>query len=116
MTAKKTAKTKPHAPKATKAADAVPVKKARLEPTTDGEPKKLSAIDAAAKVLGETGQPMTCKEMIEAMAAKGYWSTPGGKTPHATLYASIAREIRDKGKEARFKKSDRGKFASTGAA
>jgi hypothetical protein len=52
--------------------------------------------------------------MIEAMATKGYWTTPGGKTPHATLYASIAREIRDKGKDSRFKKSERGKFASTG--
>jgi hypothetical protein len=62
------------------------------------------------------GEPMNCKEMIEAMAAKGYWTTPGGKTPHATLYSSIAREIRDKGKESRFKKADRGKFASTGAA
>jgi hypothetical protein len=77
---------------------------------------KMSCIDAAAKVLVEKGEPMNCKEMIEAMAAKGYWTTPGGKTPHATLYSSIAREIRDKGKESRFKKSDRGKFASTGAA
>ena len=75
-----------------------------------------TAIDAAAKVLGEAGKPMNCKEMIEAMATKGYWTTPGGKTPHATLYASIAREIRDKGKDSRFKKSERGKFASTGVA
>jgi hypothetical protein len=52
--------------------------------------------------------------MIEAIAAKGYWTTPGGQTPWATLYSSIAREIRDKGKESRFKKADRGKFASTG--
>jgi hypothetical protein len=77
---------------------------------------KMSCINAAAKVLSEKGEPMNCKEMIEAMAAKGYWTTPGGKTPHATLYSSIAREIRDKGKESRFKKADRGKFASTGAA
>jgi hypothetical protein len=76
----------------------------------------MSCLNAAAKVLSEKGKPMTCKEMIEGMAAKGYWSTPGGKTPHATLYSSIAREIRDKGKESRFKKADRGKFASTGAA
>jgi hypothetical protein len=81
-------------------------------PSQDG---KMSCIDAAAKVLTEKGEPMNCKEMIEAMAAKGYWTTPGGKTPHATLYSSIAREIRDKGKESRFKKADRGKFASTGA-
>src|SRR6516162_910184 len=77
---------------------------------------KMSCIDAAAKVLVEKGEPMNCKEMIEAMAAKGYWTTPGGKTPHATLYSSIAREIRDKGKESRFKKADRGKFVSIGVA
>ena len=74
----------------------------------------MSCLNAAAKILAEKGEPMTCKELIEAMAAKGYWTTPGGKTPHATLYASIAREVRDKGKESRFKKPDRGKFASTG--
>ena len=85
-------------------------------PAAAEQPKKLSALDAAARVLGESGQAMNCQEMIEAMATKGYWTTPGGKTPWATLYSSIAREIRDKGKESRFKKSDRGKFASTGVA
>jgi HB1/ASXL restriction endonuclease-like protein with HTH domain len=110
MTAKKTTKTKPHAPKATKPEDEVSAKKAKPQ---DG---KLSCLNAAAKVLAEKGEPMNCKEMIEAMATKRYWTTPGGKTPHATLYSSIAREIRDKGKESRFKKADRGKFASTGAA
>jgi HB1, ASXL, restriction endonuclease HTH domain len=83
---------------------------------TKGQDGQLSCLNAAAKVLAEKGEPMTCKEMIEAMATKGYWTTPGGKTPHATLYSSIAREIRDKGKDARFKKSERGKFASTGVA
>ncbi len=38
-------------------------------------------------------KPMNCKEMVEAMEAQGLWSTPGGKTPHATLYASILRDI-----------------------
>src|SRR5690349_3436580 len=47
---------------------------------------KLSALDAAAKVLEESGQAMTCQDMIEAMAQKGYWSSPGGRTPAATLY------------------------------
>ena len=84
------------------------------QPETKGQDGQLSCLNAAAKVLAEKGEPMTCKEMIDAMAAKGYWTTPGGKTPHATLYSSIAREIRDKGKDARFKKSERGKFASTG--
>jgi hypothetical protein len=62
-------------------------------------------------VLGETGKPMTCPEMIEAMAAKGYWTSPGGKTPQATLYSAIAREITAKGSHSRFVKAQRGKFA-----
>ena len=48
--------------------------------------------------------------MIERMAKKGYWTSPAGKTPHATLYAAITREVNTKGAEARFKKVDRGKF------
>ncbi len=74
---------------------------------------KLSALDAAAKVLGESKEPMAAKEMIDAMAAKGYWKSPGGKTPQATLYAAIIREISTKGKEARFKKTERGHFTLT---
>ena len=54
---------------------------------------------------------MNCVELIEAMASKGYWSSPAGKTPHATLYAAILRELQTKGEKARFVKADRGKFA-----
>ena len=75
--------------------------------TADG---KLSAIDAAAKVLIEAGEPLNAKQMIEAMTAKGYWTSPGGKTPWATLYSSIIREISVKGADARFVKTERGKF------
>ncbi|OAI52079.1 hypothetical protein AYO47_06575 [Planctomyces sp. SCGC AG-212-M04] len=74
----------------------------------------MSALDAAAKVLGESSQPMASKEMIEAMAAKKYWTSPGGKTPHATLYAAILREINVKGSESRFTKTDRGHFTLKG--
>ena len=80
----------------------------------DAGDKKLSAIDAAAKVLAEADGPLNAKQMIEAMATKGYWSSPGGKTPHATLYSAILREITAKGNEARFKKTERGHFAVNG--
>ena len=40
----------------------------------------------------------------------------GGKTPAATLYSAILREITTKGTSSRFVKSDRGKFVRTGAA
>jgi len=82
----------------------------RKASANDGKEKKLSALDAAAKVLGEAGQPMTCPEMIDAMAAKQYWTSPGGQTPAATLYSAILREINTKGAESRFVKTERGKF------
>jgi hypothetical protein len=89
-------------------------KKGKSKKTKEAaEAKKLSALDAAAQVLAETGQPMACNEMIEAMAQKGYWSSPGGKTPASTLYSGITKEIATKGKESRFQKTDRGRFART---
>jgi hypothetical protein len=78
--------------------------------------KKLSALDAAVIVLNESAQPMTCQEMITQLTAKGYWNSPKGRTPAATLYSAILREIVAKGKEARFVKSERGKFLCNGAA
>ena len=79
--------------------------------TPDRVTKKMSAIDAAAKVLGEAGAAMNCQEMIKAMGEKGYWTSPGGKTPHATLNSVILRELQNKGNDARFKKMERGKFS-----
>jgi HB1/ASXL restriction endonuclease-like protein with HTH domain len=96
MTKKKTTKTTSKAATATKK-------------STD---EKLSAIDAAAQVLAASKQPMNAKEMIEAMTAKALWTSPGGKTPHATLYSAIIREISTKGRDARFVKTERGKFAA----
>jgi hypothetical protein len=79
-------------------------------PATTEPAKKLSAPDAAARVLSESGPAMNSQEMIEAMAAKGYWSSPGGKTPSATLYSAILKELKTKGDDARFRKTERGKF------
>ena len=109
MAKKKTAKKPTSRKKA--ATQKVPPKRATRASKKSG---KLNALDAAAKVRGEATQPMACTEMIEAMAAKGYWKSPAGKTPHATLHAAISREIRAQGKDARFKKVQRGKFAGHG--
>ena len=75
---------------------------------------KMSALDDAAKVLHEAGKPLNCQEMIGQMAAAGYWTSPGGKTPASTLYSSILREMEVKGKESRFRKVSRGLFEATG--
>jgi hypothetical protein len=76
----------------------------------NGSDKKLSALDAAARVLREAGSAMNCQQMIQVMAEKGYWTSPGGKTPAATLYSAILRETQTKGSAARFRKTERGKF------
>ena len=111
MSATKTKKTK--APKATKTAKAPRARKTK--PAGEAKPKKLSAIDAAAQLLAGSKEPMNTRQMIEAMAAKGLWTTPGGKTPHATLYSAILREINEKGKDSRFTKTERGKFIAKAA-
>ena len=94
--AAKDTKVAPKAPKAKRAAK-----------KRDG----MSGLDAAAKVLADAGKPMNCKAMVETMLAKGLWKTDG-KTPAATIYAAIIREIATKGKDARFKKVERGQFAT----
>ena len=71
--------------------------------------KRVSGLDAVAQVLKEAGEPLDAKTMTERAIAKG-WKT-NGKTPAATIYAAIIREIAKKGKEPRFTKVDKGKFA-----
>jgi len=87
--------------KATKAAKAPKERK----------PKRLSGLDLAAKVLAEAREPLNAKAIAERAVAAG-WKT-NGKTPEATLYAAIIREIARKGAESRFRKTDRGLFAAT---
>jgi HB1, ASXL, restriction endonuclease HTH domain len=110
MTAKKTTAKKT----TTKAKATKPVAKKATKPKADAKPKKLSALDAAAKVLAENKEPLNTRQMIEAMAKKGLWTSPGGATPWATLYSALSREITAKGKDARFKKVERGQFAFNG--
>ena len=76
------------------------------------KPKRVSALDAAAKVIADSKEPMRAIDMVALMEAQGLWKSPGGKTPEATLYAAIIREIAAKGKDARFAKHDRGLFVA----
>ena len=77
------------------------------------EVRKMGALDAAAIVLADAGKPMRSKDLIAEMAKRGLWTSPGGKTPEATLYAAILREIGAKGAAARFARAGKGEFAST---
>lgn len=110
---------KPITAKSSSANDApakiAPKKSKKSRPATERKP---SGLDAAAQVLKDAGEPMRCKDMVETMLSKGLWST-GGRTPGATIYAAVIREIAKKGPrgDSRFKKTDRGLFAfNAGAA
>jgi hypothetical protein len=119
MSKSKTTK-KQSARKQTKAQAATPANgekktaRPRAKATTEQKPKRVSALDAAAEVLAKAGKPMRAQELIVAMAEQGLWTSPGGRTPHATLYAAMMREARDKGGESRFRKVDRGQFEFSG--
>lgn len=81
----------------------------------EAAPKRPSALDAAAKVLaGLTGaeakEGVAAPDLIERMAKAKLWSSPGGKTPAATLYAAMIREINAKGKASRFVRPSPGRF------
>jgi hypothetical protein len=82
------------------------------KPKRETATKRVSGLDLAAKVLASVKEPLNAKTIAERAIAAG-WKT-SGKTPHATLYAAMIREIAAKGKDARFRKTDRGLFAAAG--
>lgn len=85
------------------------------KPTKGAKPRRPGALDAAVRVLEGAAEPMTCGAIVEKALERKLWET-SGKTPSATLYAAIIREIADRGREARFVKAGRGLFALRGGA
>jgi len=107
-------------PKATKEANPKPVAtgakrgdQAAKKTGTKKAAGKMSGLDAAARVLAEAGKPMGVKQIVETALAKGYWKS-NGRTPAATIYSAILREIATKKNKSRFKKTRPGKFAING--
>jgi HB1, ASXL, restriction endonuclease HTH domain len=72
--------------------------------------KGLSCLDAAAKVLREAKEPMSCKQLIDTIFAAKLWHSDA-PTPAATLSSAILREMSTKKTASRFKKVGRGQFA-----
>jgi hypothetical protein len=81
-----------------------------LSQNLQAEKPKMSMLDAAVEVLKDASRPMSAKEMITAMAEKGLWKSPSGKTPENSLSSAILRETKSK-ENPRFKKVEKGKFA-----
>jgi len=92
------------------AGDGKHAKKKQAKRDGEAKPKRLGVLSAAAEILKAEGKPMRAKELIDAIAAKGLWTSPKGKTPEATLYAAMIREVTHKDNAARFKRVERGLF------
>lgn len=103
-----------HKPQEQEVPAAAPAAAADKSKATAKEKKdrKPSGLDAAVAVLAEAGKPMNCGDMVRRMLETGLWQT-NGKTPAATIYASIITEISKKGAASRFRKTDRGHFELT---
>ena len=85
------------------------------EPTISAPAKKLSLLDAAAKVL-ETEAPLNAKELVAKAIAAGLWIPTAAKTPEQSLYSAIFREIASKEAPRIVKAEVRGKFKLNPAA
>jgi hypothetical protein len=101
--------------------DATPIKKPKggkkpvakqpkIQRQKPAKVRKPSLMDHAIAVLKKHGTAMNCSEIIKEVLAAGEWKSDG-KTPAATLYSAVIREIADRGKDSRFKKVERGQFA-----
>jgi hypothetical protein len=88
-----------------------PSRKATMSKDAKPAAKRVSLLTAAATLLADRKEPMRVREVVATLAQRGLWTSPNGKTPEATLYAAIIREIAAKAKASRFVKVERGLFA-----
>lgn len=90
-----------------------PARRART-PVPSGRGPSL--LDSAAQLLGalstkEATGGLSTKAIVERLTKQGLWSSPAGKTPSATLYSALLREIHQKKSASRFRRVGPGRFA-----
>jgi len=84
----------------------------KVECAKGGKPNgMLSGLDAAHRVLAESGRPMKVKEIAEIALQNGYCNLQGA-TPEFTISAALQRDIKAKNEGSRFIKTGRGLFAA----
>ncbi len=97
-------------PAAAEAGSAITEPAPQAEEPAAPQAKPLSLVKAALKVLGDEKRPMGCKELVEAIVARGLWKSPRGKTPAQTLYGTFCNEIRMKAAPRVKRTEAKGKF------
>ena len=107
------AKVRPPSPQSPRAAPGKPKAKADTKAKPGATRAKRGCLAAAVEILKDAKEAMSAKAIVTAALGRGLWSTKG-KTPEATLYAAIIREIAAKGDGSRFRKAARGRFELAG--
>lgn len=70
----------------------------------------MNALEAAALILKQSGEPLHYKELTKRILRTGLWETQG-QTPEATVNAQLAVDIKNNGSASRFQRTDKGIFA-----
>jgi len=70
----------------------------------------MNVLQAAEVALKEAGTPLHYKEITQRVIDRGLWQ-PDGKTPHATVSATITGEIKQNGTHSLFQRTDKGVYA-----
>ena len=84
----------------------------KSERAKGGKPNgMLSGLDAAYRVLAESGRPMRVKEIAETAMQSEYCDLKGA-TPDLTISAAMQRDIKVKAENSRFVKAGKGLFAA----
>lgn len=72
--------------------------------------KTYTILEAAESVLAAAQKPLDSDELSRRMQTEGLWQARG-KTPAASVSASLAVDILNRGVKSRFQRTDRGVFA-----
>lgn len=91
------------------------VRKAAASDKSNDATRRMSALDAAAQILArlkgsDASAGVGVKDLIDRMENSGLWKSPGGKTPAATLYSALIREITQRKGASRFRRIGPGRF------
>ncbi len=105
----RTAKVRPPSPQSPRVAPGKPKAKTDTKAEPGGTRARKGCLVAAVEILKDAEEAMSAKAIVTAALERGLWAT-NGKTPEATLYAAIIREIAKKGDASRFVKTGRGLF------
>src|SRR5260221_14509162 len=70
----------------------------------------MSVLDAVEAMLEQAGEPLRVEELTRRILDAALWRT-SGKTPHASIGAELAVDIKRRGPASRFQRAGRGLIA-----